>query len=76
MDADGNNCRELTGGDTVDAAPAWVPGQPNLVLFQSSGLARNPAGYVIACGPTSIQMADTAAGSLTVVLEDPRLDFL
>jgi hypothetical protein len=46
------------------------------VLFQSSGLARNPAGYVVAYGPTSIQMADTAAGSLTVVLEDPRQDFL
>src|SRR5262249_43671305 len=49
---------------------------PHLVLFQSAGLARNPAGYVVAYGPASIQMADTAAGSLTVVLEDPRLDFL
>src|SRR5258706_548738 len=68
--------RQVTGGDTVDAAPVWVPGEPNLVLFQSSGLARNPDGYVIAHGPTSIQMAATAAGSLTVVLEDPRLDFL
>jgi hypothetical protein len=76
MDADGNNYREVTGGDTVDAAPAWVPGQPDLVLFQSSGLARNPAGYVVAHGSTSIQMADTAAGSLAVVLEDPPLDFL
>jgi hypothetical protein len=76
MNADGGGHRELTGGDTVDTAPAWVPGQADHVLFQSSGLARNPAGYVIAHGPTAIQMADTAAGSLTVVLEDPRLDFL
>jgi len=76
MNADGSNYRELTGGDTVDTAPAWVPGEPDLVLFQSTGLARNPGGYVIAHGPTSIQMANTAAGSLTVVLEDPRLDFL
>ena len=76
MDADGSNYRELTSGDTVDTAPAWVPGQADAVLFQSSGLARNPAGHVLAQGPTSIQMADTVAGSLTVVLEDPRLDFL
>jgi len=76
MDADGSNYRELTGGDTVDTAPSWVPGQADAVLFQSSGLARNPAGFVLAQGPTSIQMADTAAGSLTVILEDPRLDFL
>ncbi len=57
MNADGSNYRELTGGDTVDTAPAWVPGNPDLVLFQSSGLARNPDGYVVAHGPISIQMA-------------------
>jgi hypothetical protein len=76
MDVDGSNYRELTGGDTVDTAPAWVPGQADAVLFQSSGLARNQAGYVVAQGPASIQMADTNAGSLTMVLEDPRMDFL
>ena len=76
MDVDGNNYRELTSGDTVDAAPAWVPGQADTVLFQSAGLARNEAGYVVAQGPASIQMADTATGSLTAVLEDPRQDFL
>src|SRR5262249_21797686 len=76
MDTNGSNYRELTSGDTVDAAPAWVPGQPDAILFQSSGLARNPAGYVLARGPTSIQMADTATGSLTVILDDPRVDFL
>lgn len=76
MDVDGSNYRELTSGDTVDTAPAWVPGRADAILFQSSGLARNQAGYVVAQGPASIQMADTAAGSLTMVLEDPRLDFL
>src|SRR5262245_48864278 len=76
MDTDGGNYRELTSGDTVDTAPAWVPGEGDAILFQSSGLARNEAGYVVAQGPASIQMADIAAGSLTVVLEDPRLDFM
>ena len=51
MDVNGDNLRELTSGDTVDAAPAWVPGQADSVLFQSSGLARNEAGYVVARGP-------------------------
>lgn len=76
MDADGSNYRELTGGDTLDTAPAWVPGQADAVLFQSAGLARSPAGHVLAQGPASIQMADPATGSLTSILEDPRLDFL
>lgn len=76
MDVDGSNYRELTSGDTVDASPTWVPGQVNSILFQSSGLARSEAGYVVAQGPTSIQMADAATGSLTAVLEDPRWDFM
>ncbi|MGH8446609.1 MAG: TolB family protein [Solimonas sp.] len=76
MNIDGSDYRELTGGDTVDAAPAWVPGQPNLVLFQSAGLARNAQGYVVAQGPVSIQMADSGKGSMSTVLEDPRHDFL
>ena len=31
---------------------------------------------MLAQGPASIQMADTAAGSLTTILEDPHFDFL
>lgn len=76
MQADGSGYRELTGGDTVDSAPAWVPGEPHLVLFQTSGLARAPAGHVLALGPASIQLLDTVKGTVTPVLEDPKLDFL
>jgi hypothetical protein len=76
MNADGSDYRELSGGDTVDTCPAWVPDQPHLVMYQSSGLARNPGGFVIATGPASIQMADTRKGTLTPVMENPELDFL
>lgn len=76
MDADGGNYRELTSGDTVDTAPAWVPGQDNAVVFQSSGIARNPEGFVMAHGPVSLQMVDTGAGALTTIIEDSRYDFL
>jgi len=47
MDPDGSNYRELTSGDTVDTAPAWVPNLADAVLFLSSGLARNEAGFVV-----------------------------
>jgi hypothetical protein len=76
MEDDGSNYRELTGGDTVDTAPAWVPGQAHMVLFQSAGLARNSTGSVLGQSPASIQMVDTDAGSLTPILDDSRLDFL
>lgn len=76
FDKDGNNYREVTGGDTVDTAPAWIPGVPNRLLFQSSGLARNEEGYIIAQGPASIQKLDRDLGSVTPILDDPAFDHL
>lgn len=76
LSSDGHNLRELTGGDTVDSAPAWIPGAPNRLLFQSSGLARGPEGFVVAQGPASIQKLDMEQGALTPILENPAYDFL
>jgi hypothetical protein len=76
FDNDGNNYREVTGGDTVDTAPAWIPGVPNRLLFQSSGLARNEEGYIIAQAPASIQKLDMDLGSVSPILDDPGFDHL
>jgi hypothetical protein len=76
MEADGSNYREITGGDTVDSAPAWVPDNPDSIVFQSSGVARNEEGYVVALGPASIQMLNLTKSELTPVCEDDKLEYL
>ncbi|MCK0153795.1 hypothetical protein MWU49_08780 [Alcanivorax sp. S6407] len=76
LDSDGDNYRELTGGDTLDSNPAWVPDDPNALLFQSIGLARNQEGYIIAQGNASIQMLDMASRNVTPILEDRDTDYL
>lgn len=76
VQTDGNGLREVTAGDTVDSAPAWVPGVPHRMLFQSSGLARNEQGYVVALGPASIQTLDMQTGTVAPVLDDPAFDHL
>jgi hypothetical protein len=76
LDIEGNGMRELTGGDTVDAAPSFVPGDENLIMYQSAGLARNPGGYVVAQGNISIQQLNRRNGSIEAVLESPQHDFL
>jgi hypothetical protein len=76
MGVDGGDYRELTGGDTIDTAPCWVPGQAEQLVFQSAGLARGSEGHVAAIGPASIQLLDTRTGELRPVFEDPRFDFL
>lgn len=76
LDIEGNGYRELTGGDTADAAPSWVPGDENVVLFQSAGLARNEQGYVVAQGHTTIQKLNVRSGIIDTVLESPQHDFM
>ncbi len=76
MKSDGSSLRDVTGGDTVDSAPAWIPGEPTQLLFQSSGLARNEQGYVVAQGHASIQILNMETGTISPVLDDPRFDYL
>ena len=76
MNADGSELREVTGGDTIDTAPTWIPDAPKRLLFQSSGLARNAQGYIEAQGHASIQKLDLDTGSLSPILEDPAYDYL
>ena len=76
LNSDGSNFRELTGGDTFDSAPAWIPGEKDEILYQSAGLARGPDGYLIAQGNATIQLLNMQSGSVTPVMEDARYDFL
>jgi hypothetical protein len=73
---DGNNFREATGGDSVDCAPAWIPDAPKRLLFQSSGIARDQQGHIVAHGHASIQMLDMESGSVAAVLDEPQFDLL
>lgn len=76
LDIDGGQFRALTAGDTIDAAPAWVPGEPDTILYQSAGLARSPDGYVAAIGHVTIQQLDLRNGRIDTVLESTAHDFL
>ncbi|WP_394778698.1 hypothetical protein [Undibacterium sp.] len=73
---DGNQFQELTGGDTLDSAPAWIPGADKKILYQSTGIGRDQNGYAVAHGNSTIQMLDMGSGNVTPVMEDPNYDFL
>jgi len=76
LKSDGSGYHEVTGGDTVDSAPCWIPGVPNRLLFQSAGFARNEQGYIVAQGAAGIQKLDMQSGSVEPILENPAFDYL
>lgn len=76
FDREGGQFREVTGGDSVDSAPAWIPDAPDFLLFQSAGLARNEQGHIVAQGNATLQRLDMASGRIIPVLEEATYDFL
>lgn len=68
--------RQLTDGDSHDSNPSHDPRTPGTVYFQSSGVARNERGEVVALGPAAIQKLDCNSGDLTTLLEDQHWDYL
>lgn len=68
--------REVTEGDGVDMAPAWIPGSKTRLVFQSAGVARAEEGYIVGLGPFAINTLDTESGELTTELEDAQHDLL
>jgi len=76
LGVDGSSYREATGGDTIDSAPAWIPGVPDRLLFQSSGLARHEGGAIVARGHACILKLDMKSGSVSPILDDARYDFI
>ncbi len=76
LNREGEEYRELTGGDTLDTSPCWIPDAEKQILYQSTGIARNQAGVTLAYGNASIQMLDIKNGSVSPVLDDPVYDYL
>jgi hypothetical protein len=76
MRDDGTDMRDVTAGDTIDDAPHWVPGSPGKLVFQSSAVGRNRAGFAVTQAPFAIHKLDLEAGTVTSLAEDPKFDLL
>jgi hypothetical protein len=76
MEQDGRGLKEITEGDVIDEAPAWSPGDGKTIVYQSSGIGRNAAGFMVAQGPYAIQKLDLDSGDLTTLIEEDTNDLL
>lgn len=65
----------LTEGDSIDSNPAFDPKNPDVIYFDSCGIAYYENGFFLGVGPRSIAKLNTAAGSLDDVLTDDNYDF-
>lgn len=73
---EGRFLTSVASGDTLDAAPAWLPDQQERLVFQSARVGRNPQGYPIGIGPFAIRRLDVASGDLATVVESKEHDLL
>jgi hypothetical protein len=76
-DDEGRHWNHVTGGDSVDQSPAWIPGSERKIVFQSAGVGRSPQGQRLAIGPYAIESLDLDSdGKVQTLLEDKDRDLL
>lgn len=75
-DDEHGGAHEVTEGDSIDEAPSWVPGFPRTLVYQSCGVARNQAGYVVGFGPSAIYRLNLDSGHLETLAEDAQHDLM
>ena len=71
FDEEGTLKGAVTGGDSIDAAPAMVPGTASSVVFQSSGVARHPSqGHVAAIAHATLCRLDYRSGQMETLADE------
>jgi hypothetical protein len=76
MSADGSDLTEVTEGDSVDEAPAFAPGDPETLVFQSAGIGRDAEGRYHSLGPCAVKRLRLSTGDIEALAESPQHDFL
>lgn len=76
MRGDGCELTDVTQGDSLDRAPAWVPGSPHELVYQSSGVARDNQGRNMGASSSRIELLNLESGEIRTLLGDTQYDYL
>jgi hypothetical protein len=76
MPVDAVQLGEVTEGDALDLAPKWIPGARKAIVFQSAGISRDGAGYIIEHGHSTIEQLDFDQQEVITLASDPKYDLL
>lgn len=76
LKTDGSDLTEVTDGESVDQAPRWAPGPGRRLVFQSSGMARDPRRRLSGNGSFAIQQLDLDTGEISCLAQAADFDFL
>ena len=76
MSAEGARPNEVTEGDSLDLAPAWIPGTGKALVFQSAGIGRDRQGIAREQAAFTIEKLDFDRREVTSLAADPNYDFL
>jgi hypothetical protein len=71
-DDEGRHWNRLSGGDSLDEAPAWVPGEDRRVVFQSAPIGRSKQGHRLGLAPYVIETLDLDGDGKTAVLHQEQ----
>lgn len=72
----GGSCKTVTAGDCVDDNPSWSALEPDVLFFDSRGIARDAEGRILALGPGTLLKLDMRQGEVAEVFSREGHDCL
>jgi hypothetical protein len=76
-DDEGRHWNRVSGGDSLDEAPSWIPGEKRRVVFQSAPIGRGKMGQPLGLGPYTIETLDLDGdGKVVPLLQEKDHDLL
>jgi hypothetical protein len=76
MPVNGVHLEEVTEGDSIDLAPKWIPSFRKIIVFQSAGIGRDGAGYIVEQKHSTIEQLDIDNREVITLASDPKYDLL
>jgi hypothetical protein len=76
LDSEGSYKQSLTGGDVKDSNPSFSRHNPRDVVYQTAGIARDEAGFVVAHSSEAINRINLDTNEITELAGDDQYDYL
>ena len=76
LNAAGSHCRDVTEGDSIDAAPSWSATGSERLVYQSAGVGRDEAGLYGGRGAYEIMALDFERGDVEELISEEGFDLL
>ncbi len=76
LDVEDSNYHFITEGDCIDNNPTWSKTNPQVIYYDTAGIAQDPSTMQMKTAPTYICKLDTGSGTIEEIIFDEAYNYI